>query len=171
MTDSRSQRLAALTAIDTALADPVRLVRVLQDAADDEAALDGLRREFGLDTVSATVVLDQQFRLLTRRHRDRHAEQLAVLRAEWGPAVAARLHFDGNRSAVLAVEGAEHAFRARGSTGVLDDVRGFLYREVARPRLRPVVVAVSGLDAGPGRITVDPDGSTRFEDYPGDADG
>jgi hypothetical protein len=171
VTDARGQRLAALAAIDTALADPARLVRVLQDAEDDDAALDGLRREFGLDAASATVVLDQQFRLLTRERRARRAEELAVLRAEWGPSVAARLRFDRSNSAVLTIERAEHAFRARDTNGVLGEVRAFLYREVARQRLRPVVVAVVGLDGGPGRVTVDPDGSARFEDYPGDVPG
>ncbi|MGY1642170.1 hypothetical protein ACI782_13740 [Geodermatophilus sp. SYSU D00703] len=172
MTDARGQRLAALAAIDTALADPVRLVRVLQEAADDEAALDGLQREFGLDAAAAAIVLDQQFRLLTRRHRARHAAELAVLRAEWGPPAEARLRFEADTAAVLTVEGGEHPFRGHHlAQDVLREVVAFLFREVARPRLRPVVVAVAGLDGGPGRITVDPDGSARFEDYPGDAQG
>jgi hypothetical protein len=53
--------------------------------------------------------------------------------------------------------------------GVLSEARAFLRRKV--PRLPPVLVAVAGLDGRPGRVTVDPDGSARFEDYPGDVQG
>ncbi|MGY1705172.1 hypothetical protein ACI79C_11385 [Geodermatophilus sp. SYSU D00697] len=169
MTDPRADRLAVLAAIEAVLADPARFVQVLAEAEDDAAAVDGLRAAFGLTPDGAAAVLDQQFRLLTRERRARLAGEIAVLRAEWGPPLEARLRFDGTRSAVLELDGTGHAFRARGKNGVLDEVGAFLFGEVARPRLRPVVVQVEGAPAGPGRLVVDPGGTTRYEGYPEDA--
>ena len=56
--DRRQERLAPLSAMDAALADPVRLVTVLVDAEDDEDALRRVRDTFGLT--------DEQM----RRYRD-----------------------------------------------------------------------------------------------------
>ena len=161
----RAERLRVLTAIEAALADPLRLMGIVQASADDEDAVRRLAEEFGLDDVQAQAMLDMQVRRVTAAHRALIAEELRVLRAEWGPPVEAQVRFAGRRSAVLSIDGAEHSFRGGGAQGVLDRIREFVLEEIAVPRLRSVVATVTGLPDGPVRITYTPSGDGRYE-YP-----
>jgi hypothetical protein len=165
--DGRRERLSTLTAIETALAEPVRLIGLLQDAADDEDAVRRVRQEFGLDRAHAEAMIDVQFRWLNRADRARVAEELRVLRADWGRPVEGSVRFAGRRSAVLSLNGAEHPFRAAGAQRVLDLVSEHVVTQVAQPRLRPVVLTVTGLPEGPTRLTLTPAGSGHYE-YPHD---
>ena len=167
--DRRQERLAPLSAMDAALADPVRLVTVLVDAEDDEDALRRVRDTFGLTDEQAASVLDLQFRRLHRAGRARVAAELAVVRAEWGPALPATLAFTDHRSAVLTVEHEERRFTAGGTQAVLDRVTAHLLDDVAVPRLRPVVVTVDGPADAPVRVTVVPSRSASYE-YADDAE-
>jgi hypothetical protein len=159
----RAERLRVLTAVEAALADPARLIGIVGESADDEDAARRLAREFGLDDVQAQAMLDLQVRRVTAAHRARIADELRVLRAEWGPPVEAQVRFTGRRSAVLSVDGAEHSFRAGGVQGVLDRIREFVLEEIAVPRLRPVVATVTGAPDGPIRITYTPSRNGRHE--------
>lgn len=161
--DGRAQRISILAAYEAALADPVRLVGVLADAADDEGAVRRVRDAFGLSEEQAGAVLDLQFRRLHRVGRSRVADELAVLRAEWGPPLPGTLAFTSRRSAVLTLEEQEQRFTAGGGQAVLDRVTEHLLHDVAVPRLRPVVVEVSGRSGGPIRITVSPAYSASYE--------
>ena len=163
---ARADKLSILAALEAGLADPVRLVRLLQEATDDEDAVRRLADAFGLAPEQATAVLDQQLRLLTPAHRQRLADEVRLLRAEWGPPLAGELRFATRRSAVLTLDGTERRFTAGGAIGVLDLAFRYLADEVARPSLRPVVATVTGLPGGPTRMTVTPGGDGDF-DYPG----
>ncbi|SDE41440.1 hypothetical protein SAMN05660485_00877 [Blastococcus fimeti] len=168
--DGREHRLSILAATEAALADPVRLVGVLADAVDDEDAVRRVRDAFGLSAEQATAVLDLQFRRLHRAGRTRVTDEVAVLRAEWGPALPCTLRFTSRRSALLTVEEQERRFTAGGAQDVLDRVTEHLLHDVAVPRLRPVVVEVSGATGGPVRITVSPASSASYH-YPEDGHG
>ena len=161
----RQERLPVLSAVAAAFADPVRLVGILTESADDDDAARRLRDAFGLDERQAEAVLDVQVRRMTAAGRARVAEELRVLRADWGPAVGAHVRFSGRRSAVLSIDGAEHSFRGGGVQGVLDRIREFVLHEIAVPRLRPVAVRITGLPEGPIRMTCTPARDARFQ-YP-----
>ena len=165
--DARRDRLAILTAIEAALADPAHLVGILQESVDDDDAIGRLVDTYGLDAVQAQAVLDLQVRRVIPAHRARVAEELRVLRAEWGPPIEAQVRFTGRRSAVLTVDGTEHRFRAGGVDGVLAEIGAFVLEEIAVPRLRPVTATISGLPDGPIRMTSTPARNGRFE-YPND---
>jgi len=166
--DSRRERLSILTAIDAALADPVRLIGILQAARDDDA-IARLVAAYGVDAWQARAVLDLQVRRVVPHHRARLAEELRVLRAEWGPVIEAQVRFSGRRSAVVSIDGTQHAFRAGGVRSLLERIGAFLLDEVAVPRLRPVAATVAGLPDGPIRMTYTPAGSGTFE-YPDEPD-
>jgi DNA gyrase/topoisomerase IV subunit A len=78
----RRERTATLAAIETALADPARLIGVLLDAADDDDALARLMSAYGVNPEQAQALLDLQVRRVIPVHRARVAEELRVLRAE-----------------------------------------------------------------------------------------
>jgi hypothetical protein len=164
----RGERLSVLVAIDAALTDPVRLIGILAQAADDDDAVRRLRDAFDLDDVQAQAVLDLQVRRVTPAHRARIAEELRVLRTDWGPPVEAAVRFTGRRSAVLAVDGTERSFRAGGVSGVLERIGAFVVEEIAVPRLRPVTATISGLPDGPIRMTYTParNGHVEYPDEP-----
>ncbi|MGY1801718.1 hypothetical protein ACI78T_00365 [Blastococcus sp. SYSU D00922] len=166
----RGERIGILAALTAATADPARLVGLLAGAEDDDRAVTLLREAFGLDEVQATAVLDGQFRMLVAVRRERLAQELDLLRAEWGPPVPATLAFAGRRSAVLTVDGQEHRVTGGGPQTVLSRATDLLTEEIAVPLRRPVDVAVSGLDGGPVRFTVDP-GRTASYEYPDDVRG
>ena len=65
------QALPWLSAMETVLADPARLVGLLQDAEDDDAAIRAISEAFDISIEQAGSVLDQQFRLLVRSRRAR----------------------------------------------------------------------------------------------------
>jgi hypothetical protein len=167
---SRAERLSALAAIEAVLADPARLVREVQEAVDDGDAVRRVAEAFGLDPDQAVVALDVQVRSFTPARRAQVAEELRVLRAEWGPPIEGHVHFASRRSAVLTLDGTERRFSAGGTGGVLDLLFTHLLGDVARPALRPVVARVTGLPAGPTRMTVTPGGQGTY-DYPGDERG
>jgi len=122
---------------------------------------------YGVDRVGARAALDLQFSRVSRGGRRRIAEELAVLRAEWGPPVEGRVRFTSRGSAVLSLDGTERRFDAGGTDGVLDRLHAFLTEDVAVRRLRPVVATISGLPGGPTRMTVSPARSGSYE-YPDD---
>ena len=157
--DARREKLRVLSAIEAAADDPLRLVRAAQDASDDEDAVRRVGEAFGLDDDLARVLLDLQFGSLSSSSRARRADQLRLLRAEWGPPIEATLIVNGRRQAVVSIDGAEHRFRASGRHALDLRIHAFLHEQVARPRLRPVVL--TDLGAVDGRIswTVLPDGS------------
>jgi hypothetical protein len=163
---NRAEQLSALAALATAMADPVALVRLLQEATDDADAARLVREAFGLTAEQTETVLDNRNRLLTPAHRQRLADELTILRAEWGAPIQAHLRFTTRRSAVLTVAGTERRFTGGGADGVLDEVLRHLLDAIARPTLRPVVAGVTGLSGGPTRMTVTPSGDGDFE-HPG----
>jgi hypothetical protein len=159
----RRSRVLALTAIAAALDDPARLVQAVQGAADDEGALRRIGAAFDVDERQAQSLMDLQFGRLTLAHRSRVAAELALLRAEWGTPVEGELELTGGRSALLAVDGTERRFTAGDLPGLIDEVAAFLRTEIAVPRLRPVILTVSGGLAGPVGMTVLPDGTTSVD--------
>jgi hypothetical protein len=163
---TRAEKVSALAAIEAALADPARLAQVVQEAVDDEDAVRRVGEAFGLSRDQAVTALDVQVRSFTSARRAQVAEELRVLRAEWGPPIEGRVHFVSRRSAVLTLDGTERRFSAGGAGGVLDLLFHHLLDEVARPALRPVVVGVTGLRTGPTLMTVTPGGDGDFE-HPG----
>jgi len=171
--DHRGERLRILTAMEAVLADPARLIHVLLDCADDEDAIGRLSQDFALDHLQAQAVLDLQVRRVTAAHRARIAEELRVLRAEWGPPVQAQVRFTGRRSAVLSIDGAEHSFQAGSVNSVLDRIGTFVLDEVALPALRPVAATITGLPDGPIRMTYNPsrDGRCEYANEPDAPDG
>jgi hypothetical protein len=156
------QALPQLAALEAALADPERLVRVLQDADDHASAVRALAATFGLTPEHASGVLDNQFGLLVRRRRARLAEELRVLRAPWGPPLEVALRERDRTSAVLELDGSEHPFSAPSRSGLLDRVTHFLLEEVAVPRLRPVLVSTD-LAGGPALIRIWPSRTAEFD--------
>jgi hypothetical protein len=162
--DARRAKVRVLSAIEAAAEDPIRLVRAVLDATDDEDAVRRVGAAFGLDDDLARVLLDLQFRGLSRSSRARRVAELGLLRAAWGPPVEATLTVSGRRRGVLSVDGAEHQFMATGRQDLLLQVHAFLHEQIARPRLRPVVLVDA--DAADGRLfwTVQPDGSGSAED-------
>ena len=103
-----------------------------------------------------------------RSSRARRADELRLLRAEWGPPIEATLTVTRRRQGVVSIDGAEHRFRASGRAGAGSArIHAFVHEQIARPRLRPVVL--TDLDAVDGRVswTVLPDGSGSAR-YPDD---
>ena len=161
--DGARQALPVLTALETALADPARLIALLQDAEDDEAAVRSISAAFGLTPDEASVVLDNQFRLLVRSRRAAVAEELRILRAPWNEPREITLQVTGRRSAVAVVDGVERRFTAGSVRSLLDQVADLLRDEVVVPGLQPVVVS-RGLDGrDPVRMRLWPSGTTTFE--------
>ena len=162
MTDER-ESLPWLSALDTVLADPVRLVTLLRTAEDDDDAVRAISGAFGLSPEQAALVLDNQFRLLVRRRRTALAEELRIVRAPSQEPLEVELTVTGAGTAVVALGDGEHAFRASGLDDLLDQVSVFLRENVAVPELRPVVLS-TGLDGrDPVRVRIRPDGRTTFE--------
>lgn len=161
----RRERLSVLAAMEAALADPVRLIGILVESADDEDAARRLMRAFDLDDVQAQAVMDVQVRRVTAENRALIGEELRVLRADWGATVEAHARFSGRRSAVVSIDGTERAFRAGGVQSVLERIEEFLLVHVALPRLRPVAVRITGLPDGPIRMTCTPARTWSYE-YP-----
>jgi hypothetical protein len=164
----RRQRLSILAAVEAALADPGRLITILTESEDDDDALRRVRTTFDLDDdVQAEAVLDLQVRRMTRANRVRIAEELRILRGDWGPSIEAHARFSGRRTAVLSIDGADHRIRATGAQDALDRIDALVVEHFAIPQLRPVVVTVSGLPGGPTRMTCTPARNAAFE-YPDD---
>jgi hypothetical protein len=152
-----------LTAIDTVLADPARLVALLQDAEDDDAAVRSVSAAFGLSAEQATAIMDNPFRLMVRSRRAALAEELRILRAPWQEPLAVDLSVPAPGSAVLILDGTEHRFAARRVPDLLERVADFLRARVVVPQLRPVVLS-TGLDGrDPVRVRIWPSGTTEFE--------
>ena len=157
------QALPGLTALETVLADPVRLVTLLQEAEDDASAIRSISEAFGLSTEQAETVLHNQFRLLVRGRRAALAEDLRILRAPWGEPLGVELVVTGRGSAELTLDGAVHRFTARGTQQLLEQVADLLRERVVVPQLRPVVLT-TGMDVpDPVRVHIWPSRSTRFE--------
>ena len=153
-----------LSAIEAAAADPLRLLAAVQEAADDEDALRKVGEAFDLDEALSQVLLDLKVSSLSIGSRSRVTDELRLLRAEWGPPMEATLTVAGRRQAVLTVEGAEHRLGASGRQVRFGEVHAFVHEQVARPRLRPVVLTGGEAAGGPVRWTVRPDGSGTAEE-------
>ncbi|RBY90157.1 hypothetical protein DQ244_11845 [Blastococcus sp. TBT05-19] len=160
-----AERLAVLTAVDTALADLPRLIAVLSDAEDDADALRRLGHAYDLTEVQAQAVLDGQFLLLSRRHRARRAAEIQALTeglaGVWDPPlhVQAVVHSPTDVRVVLADE--EHRVRGTDLEDSLDRLVQLVRERLAGPRRRRVVIT-TGLVDGPVRIELDPTGNVRF---------
>src|SRR4051794_9822229 len=89
------QALPWLEALEATGADPVRLVRVVQECDTREDAVRAVAEAFGLTPEQADVVLDRQVGGLVRNSRDALAEQLRVLRAPWGAPLELELRMRG----------------------------------------------------------------------------
>lgn len=83
------QRLHVLDALARAIADPHRVLDLILNAPDVEAAETELRQAFGFDAVQASVVTNMQFRHAStyyrraiERERDEIAAEVARLRQE-----------------------------------------------------------------------------------------
>ncbi|MCA0145778.1 hypothetical protein [Blastococcus sp. LR1] len=163
MSDPRAEKLAILAAYEAALADPVRLVVLLADAADDDDAVRRVQEAFDLPAEQATAVLDLQFRRLSRATRAHVADELRILRAEWGPDVPATVAFTSRCSAVVTVDGDARTLSAAGAQEVLVRISAHLVDDVAVPRMCPVVAEVTGSAGGPVRIRALPSGDTSCE--------
>jgi hypothetical protein len=161
----RLEHLAVLIAIEAALDDPVRLAHVLAEADDDRDAVGRVTATFGVDERQALALLDLQFGRLTRAHRARLADELRVLRADWGPPVEGELVLTGRRTAVLSAEGTTRRLTARTLAALLDEVVALVRTTIAAPRLRPVVLTVTGATKGLAGVTVRPDGSASFDHH------
>jgi hypothetical protein len=158
----RRARILALSAVAAALHDPARLVHAVHAAADDADAVRRISAAFGVDERQAQTLMDLQFGVLTPAHRRRVTEELGLLLAPWGTPVEGALELTGRRRALLSVDGTERRFTAGGLPGLLDEVAAFLRTEIAVPRLRPVVLTVTGGATCPVGMTVLPDGSASF---------
>ena len=157
------QALPWLAALEVVLADPVRLVELLQDAEDDDAAVRALSEAFGITPEQAATVLDNQFRLPVRSRRDAVAEELRVLRSTWQEPLDLTLSVTLPGSGVLVLDGAEHAFTGRRLPALLDQVTEFLRERVVDPGLQPVVVS-TGLDGRhPVRLSLWPGGTSSLD--------
>ena len=157
------QALPWLEAMDAVLADPVRLVTLLRDTEDDDAAVRSVAEAFGLTPEQAEVVLDGQFRALVRSRRVARAEELRILRAPWHEALAVELTPIGPRTAVLVLDGTEHRFSARSTRALVGEVVDFLRERVVVPQLRPVVLTTGLAGRDPVRVHIWPSRSTSFE--------
>ena len=80
------------------------------------------------------------------------------------------MEFATPRSALLRLGGEERRFTAGDPDAVLELVFRHLVDEIAAPDLRPVVAQVTGLPAGPVRMTVTP-GGDGHHDHPADEPG
>jgi hypothetical protein len=152
-------RVAALTALDRALADPVRLVQVLTGAADPDDGAARVAEAFGLTVEQGRVVCDNSFAQLTRNRRAQLAADVAELGQPWGPPLHLTAEVDAG---VLTVEIGGRRLVAEGGRRrdrALDELGRLLVAEVARPQWRPVVVAVPG----GVRMVVLPEGSVQFD--------
>jgi hypothetical protein len=161
--DEARQALPWLEALDTALADPVRLVTLLRDAEDDDAAVRSIAEAFGLTPEQAEVVLDGQFRVLVRSRRATRAEELRILRAPWPEPLAVELSPIGPRSAVLVLDGTGHRFSGRSTRALVEDVVDFLRERVVVPQLRPIVLTTGLSGRDPVRVHIWPSRSTSYE--------
>ncbi len=162
--DARRHRIRVLSAIEAAAADPLRLLQAMQDAVDDEDAVRRVGDAFTLEEELSRVLLDLQVRQLSVASRSRVADELRLLRAEWGAPIEATLTVTDRRQGVLRIDGAEHRLGASGRRALFDEVQTLLHEQIARPRLRPVVLTRSGAAGGPVRWTVWPDGSGTAQD-------
>ena len=157
------QALPWLAALETVLADPVRLVEPLHDAEDDDAAVRAVSEAFAITPEQAATVLDNQFRLLVRSRRSSVADELRVLRATWQEPIDLTLAVTLPGSGVLVLDGAEHRFTGRRLPDLLDEVTAFLRERVVDPGLQPVVVN-TGLDGRhPAHLHIWPGGTSSLD--------
>ena len=156
-------RVAALTALDRALADPVRLVRILVDAADPEDGAARVAAAFALTAEQGRAVCDNALATLTRARREAIAAELADVQTPWGPPLHVTATVRAG-TATVDLDGREWvATGGRRADRSLQELGELLVDEVARPRRQPVVVAIPG----GVRMVALPDGSLQF-DRPGD---
>jgi hypothetical protein len=142
---------------------------LLQAAEDRDDAVRAVAEAFGLTAHQASVVLDNQFGMLVGSRRTALLGELDVLRAPWGEPLELELRIRGRRAAVLALEGAEHRFRAGGLQGLLAQVAQFLQESVAEPQLRPVRVTTGLSGDWPRLLRIWPSRMIEYEyaDDPG----
>jgi hypothetical protein len=157
------QSLPWLEALEAVLADPHRLVALLQEAEDGEAAVHSIAESYGFLPEQARGVLDNQFGLLVRSRRASLAEELRILRAPWQETLEVALVVTGKGRAEVTVGGDVHRFTARGTRSLLEAVTDFLRERVVVPELRPVVLT-TGLDGrDPVLVRIWPSRTTEFE--------
>jgi hypothetical protein len=157
------EQLSVLEAFEAVLADPVRLVTLLQDAEDDAAAVRSVSDAFGITPAQAEAVLDQQFRLVLPGRRSAIAAELEILRSPWQEPLALELVGTGGTRATLTVDGDVQRFTARSARLLVDQVVEFLREQVVVPQLRPVVLTTGLAGRDPVRVRIWPTRSTSYE--------
>lgn len=108
-------RLHLLSALATALDDPLAMLEVVMAADDEEEAKAALRERYGFDAVQASAVTDMQFRRASGRNRravakerDHHVALLAELRQAQAQQQAVAAHYDA-RAATYDASGMHRA--------------------------------------------------------------
>jgi hypothetical protein len=152
-------RVAALVALHRALAEPVRLVQVLTEAADPEDGAARVAEAFGLTVEQGRVVCDNAFAHLTRSRREENAAAVADLEQPWGAPLHVTATVDAGVASATVDGRTLTADGGRRRERAVEELAGMLADEVAGPRRRPVVVAVPG----GVRMVVLPDGSVQFD--------
>lgn len=113
--DSVERQLHFLSAIATALEDPVATLAVIAGADDEAAATSAIQERWGLDRGQASAVIDIQFRRSVGHHRtavlrerDHLVALLAELRQALAQQVAVAAHYDA-RAATYDASGMHRA--------------------------------------------------------------
>lgn len=108
-------RLRIISAVATALEDPVAVLEVIVGCGDEDAAKAALRDRYGFDAVQAAAVVDLQFRLASGGHRtallrdrDHHAALLGELQQALAQRQAVAAHYDA-RAATYDASGMHRA--------------------------------------------------------------
>ncbi|NYI45696.1 ubiquinone/menaquinone biosynthesis C-methylase UbiE [Nocardioides aromaticivorans] len=160
-------RLHVISALATALEDPVAVLQLVLDSADEDGANAALRDHFGFDIVQARAVADLQFRQTSGRQRaavlqerELHLSLLTDLRQAQAQQQAVAAHYDA-RAATYDASGMHRDLAALVAErapdlgdGLVVDVAtgtGLVLRAIAtrRPEARLV-----GVDLSPGMLAV-----------------
>lgn len=160
-------RLHVISALATALEDPVAVLGVLVGCADEDEATAALRERWGFDTVQASAVTDLQFRraigrqrVAVVRERDELVSLLADLRRAQAQQQAVAAHYDARAATYDASrmhrDLADLVAEQTGDLGdgVVVDVAtgtGLVLRAIARRHPQAKLV---GVDLSPGMLAV-----------------
>ncbi|MGY2066366.1 hypothetical protein [Blastococcus sp. SYSU DS0619] len=111
-------------------------------------------------------MLDCQVTRLTKANRHRLETEIQALQdgltGRWDPPVELAASLRSARSISVVVDGAAHEVRGTSRNDSLDRLARLVHEEVAAPRRRRVLVALTGT-GGPVRLHVDPTGDARFD--------
>ncbi|QSR24799.1 hypothetical protein CFH99_04095 [Nocardioides aromaticivorans] len=161
------ERLHVISALATALEDPISVLQLIVDTGDEAEAMSALQERYGFDAIQASAVTDMQFRRAIGRQRagviderDHLSSQLTDLRQAVAQQQAVAAHYDA-RAATYDASGMHRdlaALVAEQATdlgdGLVVDVAtgtGLVLRAIAtrHPEARLV-----GVDLSPGMLAV-----------------